>query len=347
MADGIQKARDVRCDIMKGIGILLVVYSHNAPAERYMVWWKAIESFYMPMFFMLSGMFFHSAAKRGGRDFCARLGSSILFPYAFFALLGTTFVCIAAMSGFGTFPSLPRWVWSFVDGHPVGCGSLWFLCALGNSQLLLWLVLRIQKKIRFQKALWIALACVCFVLQMKISLLPEEKTCLVPLSLVSVPCGFAFLSMGYVLSSVYDELRKVSFHWIESLVLALLCLYVLRQFAYVGPRYCFYSGVAGSPAVYATALVGSFMCFMVATTLQGVRGLNPLGHGLSWIGRNSLIFFAAESSVVGNLSRILASELIGQGRSWLAFGIALVLLPLAFWAVVRPYEWLKRKCWRD
>lgn len=46
--------RDIRIDILKGIGIILVVWGH---ATAILI--KEICIFHMPLFFFLAGMFYH------------------------------------------------------------------------------------------------------------------------------------------------------------------------------------------------------------------------------------------------------------------------------------------------
>ena len=64
--------RDVRFDIMRGIGILLMMLGH-IPIEG--VAYKVIYSFHMPMFFILAGYFTKDVLFdfRGGRTSCGKL----------------------------------------------------------------------------------------------------------------------------------------------------------------------------------------------------------------------------------------------------------------------------------
>ena len=49
------KVRDINIDILKGIGMVLVIIGHTG-----CIWpfYPAINAFHMPMFFIVSGLFF-------------------------------------------------------------------------------------------------------------------------------------------------------------------------------------------------------------------------------------------------------------------------------------------------
>lgn len=76
-----QKTRLPEFDILKGIGIILVLLGHlPISSEMHMV----IYSFHMPLFFFCSGVFFH---KRAVKESMIKDVKSILIPYAFFAVI--------------------------------------------------------------------------------------------------------------------------------------------------------------------------------------------------------------------------------------------------------------------
>lgn len=49
------KVRDVNIDILKGIGMLLVIIGHSGCPWPF---YQAINAFHMPLFFIVSGLFF-------------------------------------------------------------------------------------------------------------------------------------------------------------------------------------------------------------------------------------------------------------------------------------------------
>lgn len=81
--------RNGQIDVMRGIGILLMVYGHCCRAN------SLIALFHMSLFFIISGYCFNDENCRTIRKFCAyfmKKVKSLWFPYFFFTsffLLGT------------------------------------------------------------------------------------------------------------------------------------------------------------------------------------------------------------------------------------------------------------------
>lgn len=78
--------RIVSFDILKGVGILLVVYGHLYIIPSILK--IAIYSFHMPLFFFVSGCFFRPT---GGGEFVRKRARQLLLPWAFFAILYAAF----------------------------------------------------------------------------------------------------------------------------------------------------------------------------------------------------------------------------------------------------------------
>lgn len=70
------KIRDVRIDILKAIGIILVVAGHsNNPFSSY------IYTFHMPLFFFISGYLMYKSKTRKFKDFIINKIKTIIIPY--------------------------------------------------------------------------------------------------------------------------------------------------------------------------------------------------------------------------------------------------------------------------
>jgi fucose 4-O-acetylase-like acetyltransferase len=334
-----QGERDVRFSIVRGIGIVIVVFAHNAALGSRLT--SIGSSFLMPMFFLLSGISFHySASQATWRNFRRYLCASIVFPYAFFAIISIPFFEITVLGGGGEWPPLKYAIYSFFSGQFFSNGSLWFLMSLGICKLLFWTLLRIQEKTSLRVLLWCAVTFVCILLQMKFAFFALETNFMTLFNLPSIPSGLLFMSIGYALTPCYVWMRKTKLRRREALPISLICLYLLFKFSSTGLSYGMHIGFMRSLEVYVTALIGTVMCFMIATVIQG-RGLHFLRNALVWIGCNSLLMFTIEDGVVGHLARELSFALTGMRRSWLTVIIALVLLPLAYRLIAPAYEWLK------
>jgi acyltransferase len=337
------RRRDLRYAIVRGLGISLVFFGHNATPASLTT--SVITSFLMPMFFLFSGVTFRSAAAQyGGREFAKYLLYTLVFPFFFFAFVSIPFFEISVLGGECQWPTFGCAIKTLLCGQFFANGSLWFLMSLCICKLLLWLLLRVQARVRPRALLWCAVAFVCITLQMKFAYRPWEANEHTPLSLPSIPSGFLFLSIGYALAPCYDQLRRIRFRWYESLSIAIVCLYVLVKFALSGHVCYMHAGFVRSMDVYATTVIGTVMLFMVANVLR-TRRLRVLRQALVWFGGNSLILFALEDGVAGRLAKGCSYVLTGERRGWLATAIVFALLPLAYKTFAPLYKWLRgRTC---
>lgn len=188
-------------DILKGIGILLMIIGHSTGKIPYLR--DFIFSFHMPLFFLVSGYFFRPA---GWKELWAKNSKRLLVPYLFTALLILVHMLIyqachggdvlnvlvtrlrALVLGSGT----PR-----VFGMGPAIGALWFLLALFWSHLFLNLALRT----RFPFLFCMGLAALSFSLHGVVFL---------PLSIQPGFSGTFFLFIGYQVrqSRLLEPLQK-------------------------------------------------------------------------------------------------------------------------------------------
>lgn len=106
---GVRAAKPVRqdwVDLLRGIGIILVVLGHalgglidtRGVAEP--AWFRpafaAIYIFHMPLFFLLAGVFVARRLDRGRGAFIRKLGPSILWPYILWSSLQILIIWMAA-----------------------------------------------------------------------------------------------------------------------------------------------------------------------------------------------------------------------------------------------------------
>jgi fucose 4-O-acetylase-like acetyltransferase len=122
-------------DIMKGIGILLVVLGHSLPSSRIGNYvYNFIYSFHMPLFFIVSG---YCHKKRGLAEQIKRDFSGLLQPYIVCIILLIFCGLVADFVGTRSFPHVTaRWFKSGFYGsyNPNAAwntmGPVWFLIAL-------------------------------------------------------------------------------------------------------------------------------------------------------------------------------------------------------------------------
>ena len=135
-------------DLCKGFAIVLVVLGHSYSSSNGLLTW--INSFHMPLFFMISGFLFEyrERYKRTIQQVFLENIKSLLIPYYIYSILMTLFVLLLRTSG-GK---------GFKDGFVVGMKQIlllygnspvWFLSCLFLAEMVLLLLHRMRKEVRF------------------------------------------------------------------------------------------------------------------------------------------------------------------------------------------------------
>lgn len=130
-------------DYAKGIAIILVVYRHmlyglqhtGLEVPQYVQDGNnMLFSFRMPLFFLLSGLFFkRSLEKRGAAGYLEERSNHLLYPYLVWAVIQISLQLL-----FARFVNAQRSAWSYLDifVQPRALDQLWYLFALFNVSVL-------------------------------------------------------------------------------------------------------------------------------------------------------------------------------------------------------------------
>lgn len=149
-------------DIAKGLTMLMVVFVHtNAEITSNSLLLQQINnfimSFFMPAFFVYSGMF---VKKEKWDDFFVKKGKTLLIPLLFFYFLGYAFSAIVAHAGVMSLHNDFKWtnVFNIFCSKTFSNGALWFLAALFVGLTIVQVCYRINCKfIRYMALLCFAI----------------------------------------------------------------------------------------------------------------------------------------------------------------------------------------------
>lgn len=186
------KNRDVTFDILKGIGICLVLVAHSLGGYVQ----TFAYSFHLPLFFLVAGYFFKPRELKNA--FCLDF-KRIMIPFFFTGLLMLTMALLFSPFHFDSVKS-PSYVLealaygngSSVNYHKLwgnfaSIGSVWFLCALFWSRQFFNLLLKVQgKKL-------VALVCLIGASACAIGQFVQ-----LPYSMIQGLTALPFLYIGYV-----------------------------------------------------------------------------------------------------------------------------------------------------
>ncbi len=166
-------ARDLRIDVLKGIGIILVVWGHCVG-----IFIREIYIFHIPLFFFLSGLFFSSKP-----NFVWRKMKTLIFPaigYSIFFFLSVSILGGGYAERFKAFS---------IYNLAVFDGPLWFLYALFLISVFYYFLFRLVKN-----SLWRLI----FTYAIGIGFVLWDVT--LPFYLRQAACSLPFYSTAYFLN---------------------------------------------------------------------------------------------------------------------------------------------------
>lgn len=331
------KTREPVFDVMKGIGIILMLVGHIPPGEKA---YSIIYSFYMPLFFLVAGAFAKVGSDSKGaivKDL-KRLVLPVLVTSAFIIALSPLYYYID-----GNFNNVVAQVLSLLWlGDAVGTkwglvtiDSMWFLMALFWARCLFRVVARCCEKIQKLRDEIMLVVCVAlsFASVSLHHLLPP-----VPWGLLKGLSAVQFYATGWYLKN----------HKLPGWVFALFVVCWLLALRFGGldmVRYyygCYPLDVLG--AVGATTLV-----YYLSKTICDYFA-KP-GKVLQWFGVNSLLILCVntldrKTCLVRAVKNVLSIDLTGVYSVMFHYAIEMVLVvAIIYFAVFKKIYGTKR--WKE
>lgn len=279
-----EKKRLDYLDMVKGVGIILVVAGHSGYlAERALT---VVSSFHMPLFFIVSGMLlaYTKEETRPMKQVVIKKLRTILLPYAVFSVLYLLIygLYFCMVRGYLT-PEYIRVIavqGLFLDGISV----LWFLSALFLAELL-WHAVR---KCCGRAALFVlsvmAVLAVCFAPQL-LSVMTGSGLLVGGVfgllqSLLRGIVGAGFLTIGYLAMGLFERFHKnrsVKCRIIEG-CMGVLCLLLTAWLSLQNGRTDMHYLIFHNPVIYLLcACMGTFGLVIVCRALPYIKALAYLG----------------------------------------------------------------------
>lgn len=283
--DIMSKKRIRWIDNARAVAMFLVFFGHLGDS-----WFPALKpihdaiyTFHMPLFFVLSGLFFKPAIEFV--SLLAKRAKTLLIPYYFFSVLALITPAVKLLK-----PSLYTSAGKTADANPLqtivsiilaqGNAGLWFLWSLFTASLALWITIKITRDNVFALSLTLTMYVVIdFVLKS----IPSAAQ--LPFQIGKLFESTAYVGLGYLLAKLcnaysWDHAKKVS-----KLLLAAASFVVFLLFFEISTN-------ISIPNV----LIQCFLSFL--TTIAGITSaicfslLIPNVRVISVIGKDSLIFYA-------------------------------------------------------
>ncbi len=300
-----EKKRITYLDMVKGIGIILVVLGHSTYAPDQAITWLA--SFHMPLFFMVSGMLIWQIGEET-KPFLFSIGrkaKSIMIPYVTFSILFiiVKLLYLVRMPELITIEQIWDAIYQTVTFY--GISVMWFLPALFVSEVI-FLGLR---KIKQGKE--VATIASIFVLgTLAVVLKPFiDQISVVGIRYVSAMClrsfsAFVFVAVGYYIKK-YILKDRSKWSMVE-LGMGMIMCGVVVYLSYITPRVDMNFLVFGNPLVfYGTAIMGTMGVVFICKNIPTIKAL-------LYLGRNSLVIMATHMECQILMIAIMLSSYISK-----------------------------------
>lgn len=278
------RQRSIAVDVMKGIGIILVVLGHTVHNDL-CAW---IYTFHMPLFFIAVGLFFKS-----GNDIYLKRFKSILIPYFFFAILSYPYWRFLEMKYrplADDFNANAHFWDIFWQTHQFEFNAvLWFLPCLFLIIILLNVILTLTKN-------RIIIVCVCILWIISASLyMPDIKSFWLKETWFAFPFVAIGLFVSSSLSNIENKLQTTPWYYKIAAIIPLLAIIILPH----GGKMMSSNYPNGYLYYFITALICVSAVFILSTLLTSQKWL-------SWLGRNTLVIMCLHEPLKRIVIKIFA-----------------------------------------
>ena len=297
-------------DLAKGLCIILVAFHHMA---SYYNWdyslWTALQSFRMPLYYFLSGLFFKEYG--GFFDFFKRKTNKLLIPFLFFYLMSSIPLTIVVQHR-----DYIDALIAFTNGWDFENGCIWFLLSLFEINLIFYFVF-----ILFKNSQWLLFLSVFSIGALGLMISPYEikYRCFLDSSFTALP----FFYLGFLLHRKTNFLNEELKIW-QDLVFIIFSVSFLILFS---SKQDFGQNVYSNYyLVYPCGIIGILMVFVVSKRLRSL----PL---VSYLGRYSIIVLCTHMVVMKVFRHLLMLTIIDESYTmWMNLIMTilsmLIIIPL-------------------
>jgi fucose 4-O-acetylase-like acetyltransferase len=294
-------------DSAKGIGIILVVFAHVLAAHKVGVKIEeVITSFHMPLFFVLSGLFF--SRKGSFKQFLINKTNRLIVPFVFFF----AFYCIIAFAYYGYKGTLLENASSVLLGFfnekiYIG-GAIWFLMALWFVYLLFYATTLVKKELGG--------ALLCMLIGCA-GLLFGYNHIELPLWFDTALTCTPYFAMGYLIKNQTNLLKTGKYDKFDLLFFAVFLAIAIASSGYT----CYRKNHYDIPfsQLYICAVAGFFSVFFLAKSKIGNFSF------LQYLGKYSLIILCIHQIIMTAIrdGLVYGLHVDGWGAAFVNFAITM------------------------
>ena len=297
-------------DLAKGICILLVVFFHvSLHYHLSLSFDTVIRSFRMPLYFILSGLFFKPYEGFGG--FLRRKTNKLLIPFLFFYLISVIMMTALSTHTFW------YWLGSFIYREEFDNVPIWFLFCLFEVNVIFYSLTLLSQKTNHPKGSLLVFCAFCGLLGMFLSWRKINLYAFLDSALSAIP----FFFTGWYLGRESNLLRRPIKVSLGCLIIAISLLFVVLFAGFVDYKSNTFSDKAYLTA-YPCGIVGTLMVLTIAKLVNKL----PL---VSYWGRYSIIVLCTHMPIYQALGRVLDYVGITGGWGFVVDFLGTMLIELA------------------
>lgn len=268
MKQSCARQRESWIDVLKGIGIVLVVIGHTSQNNCLVDW---IYTFHMPMFFSLSGYLWNRLACEPVtfKEFAIKRIKKILWPFVLFRILLIMY-------------------WIVLESHfrPLDLGPIWFLIVLFVVELVAFLILNNR-----QDEVWINIMVLVMAIGLLVLwkvILPDSEVMAWGLRSVN---AFIWYVSGQFVGSISKKIKKMFGKIIRCIVLWILFTVSVIVCVFNG-NVSMWSNDFGNTALY---IIGNIVgTLFVALLCKWFWRKNDV---IEFFGQNTIIILATHEPI--------------------------------------------------
>lgn len=266
--------REHYLDVLKGIGILFVVFGHitHVWGLRGYIW-----GFHMPLFFLVSGMLFDRIKYQSFSVFLKKRINGLVLPYFFLAFVNLGLWCVTKnhMKEVDDSTWVDQLLGIFYGNMNGAVGALWFLPALFSMECIFYVISFLGNR-------WVVLLVTVIANVIGFVLLKTPLEYLpwgINLALIAMP----FYGIGNVFAHEINSIKKKSF------LLKILAVLVCAILSYLLLPITHYDLSMHSFANYYGYIPVGLCGIFTYLFLSQIINSNKV---LEWLGRNTLVLIA-------------------------------------------------------
>lgn len=296
MEDYKTNKRSILIDLMKGIGILLVIYGHCMDYGS--IEWNYVFAFHMPLFFLLSGYCFVDCQTQ---NFILKKIKSLILPYFKFYLLGL-FLTLS-ISEWRKVLVLDNFIrdWYMMAPDAIHNSSIWFLVNIFLVSIFFKFIKMILLK-NYKITFFLFVNFSVIFLGLLIAYVTKRIN--LPFHRLPWTLDVVFISLSFYMLGYFFKLNKNVFcsyvcNDTPTRSLRLLLYTVLLSLSvHVNQTVNLHAITLGNPFIYYVgAISGSLLIFEICRTLLSLD-FKKIIIPLVFLGRNSLLILGIQSIVI-------------------------------------------------